>query len=468
MGPLNPSDLKRVILQAAAEAAPGHVHKINLVGRPYEPGGLERRLNIRLDAEQRALAARAFDELRATGFLRPTYADLADPENWVEITDAGREALTTGTFMKADVLDPTSRELEQKFGILWSPGQAERDFNTWANADRDAGRPVGIVFLDIDHFKALNTAHTETTVDQAILRPFQQLLTELCAHRGEGYRYGGDEFIVLLRNCDLKETSEFAERLRVRLAAASFAVGQDPVRVTVSVGVASWPANGGTYHDVLHAANQAKAKAKETRNAVRLASLQAIESQEPPGALPPASDEEIQKLENWLESPSPKVRRDAANELLGLIRKKRVFHYQPLRGAIRRLLKDQEEEIRAKGLEILTALMRWERASVARYYAQPLIALAEGDASTSVRARAMSAIGATGDSYYCERVYLWIVQWPDEIYGQVNPVAALIGLAHSGLTNKIRDDLRSLLERTYEPSAEARLADALKAVSELQ
>ena len=43
-----------------------------------------------------ALAARAFEELKKDGLIRSTMADLVDPENWCEITDAGRQALERG------------------------------------------------------------------------------------------------------------------------------------------------------------------------------------------------------------------------------------------------------------------------------------------------------------------------------------------------------------------------------------
>lgn len=225
-----------------------------------------------------------------------------------------------------------------------------------------------ILCLDIDHFKALNTKYTETTVDETILRPFQQLLRDLCAHRGEAYCHGGDQFGVLLRNSELKEGAEFAERLRSQLGAALFTVGNETIRVTVSIGVASWPTCGETYQEVVGAANKAENEAKATRNVVRLALPTSMDAGEAAGAPPVASDEEIQKLQSWLESPSAEVRRDAAGDLLALINKKRVFHYEPLRGAIRRLMKDPDEEVRLKALEIHTALMRWERTAVKRYW----------------------------------------------------------------------------------------------------
>lgn len=61
-------------------------HKSNLLGRPLQQGELERALAGRsFTPEERTLADRAFNELKRDGYIRPTYSDVADPENWVEI-----------------------------------------------------------------------------------------------------------------------------------------------------------------------------------------------------------------------------------------------------------------------------------------------------------------------------------------------------------------------------------------------
>ncbi len=375
-------------------------------------------------------------------------------------------ALEEAAFAETGTESPTTKEADQKFRILLSPPQHERDFTAWVKADRTAELPIAALFVDIDNFKALNTKYTETTVDETILRPFQERLRECCANRGEGYRQGGDEFIVLLRNSDLNEGGKFAERLRAQLGATLFRVGGETIHVTVSIGVASWPTNGESYHDVLQAANVAKREAKETRNTVRLAPSPSGKMGEQSASPPKASAGEIEKAIQWFDNPTPEVRRSAADQLLSLTYQKLIFHYEPVRGAIRRLMRDEDEETRATALQIHMALMQREHASVGRYYSQPLIHVAETDASPGVRLRAMATIGSTGDSYYCERIYSWIVNWPEEIYKNVDPIGALIVLAQHGLKDRIRDGLRSLLGGPLTSAAvKARLSDALKRIS---
>ena len=88
---LTPRSIKFTILEAMSRER--REHRFNLIGKGYNPGGIESALGVRFDPEQRHMAVVAFDELRAAGLIRPTYSDLIDPEAWVEITDSGRQAL---------------------------------------------------------------------------------------------------------------------------------------------------------------------------------------------------------------------------------------------------------------------------------------------------------------------------------------------------------------------------------------
>jgi diguanylate cyclase len=88
------------------------------------------------------------------------------------------------------------------------------------------------------------------------------LLSSACVHRGDAYRHGGEEFIILLPNHTDEEVMQFAERLRLRIEKEEFSVGGGSVRITVSIGVAFFPKHGAKLVDLIEKANKAENQAK--------------------------------------------------------------------------------------------------------------------------------------------------------------------------------------------------------------
>lgn len=164
-----------------------------------------------------------------------------------------------------------AKELDQKFRILLSPGQAEQDFDVWVEMARALGNPVAVLFLDLDNFKALNTRFTNAKVDQTILPDAQRLTLKLVQGRGEAYLHGGDEMVLVAPNLDDDEARALAEKVRRSFEGHKFVVDSEPLQLTVSVGVATWPVHGSTYQAVLEAANRAQVDAKRSRNVVVVA-----------------------------------------------------------------------------------------------------------------------------------------------------------------------------------------------------
>ena len=203
----------------------------------------------------------------------------SEPHLAAEIVDARRahvrEHLERKAALRGLETAPSTlaeaKEREQKFGILLSPRQAERDFaDTLAKAQK-WGNGVAVLFVDLDHFKALNDRWTHATVDETLLPATQRLLAKLVQGRGEAYRLGGEEFLLIMPNMDATEAAAFAEKLRTAFEREAFQVGGTTQPITVSVGVALSPDHGNSYGDVLRAANHAEAEAKKVRNAVRVA-----------------------------------------------------------------------------------------------------------------------------------------------------------------------------------------------------
>jgi two-component system, cell cycle response regulator len=100
---------------------------------------------------------------------------------------------------------------------------------------------LSLLLVDVDHFKQINDTIGHLAGD-AVLREMGALLEEAVRTVDIVARYGGEEFVVLLPETATDGGTVFAERLRERIAARAFDVGTEhPLRLTASVGIASFP-----------------------------------------------------------------------------------------------------------------------------------------------------------------------------------------------------------------------------------
>jgi two-component system cell cycle response regulator len=100
------------------------------------------------------------------------------------------------------------------------------------------GEPLGLILLDIDHFKAVNDNYGHLVGDE-VLRIFAERLRHHLRFHETPFRYGGEEFVVVLPATDLPQTQQVAERLRQIMGNHPFIVNdQVDLSLTVSLGVA--------------------------------------------------------------------------------------------------------------------------------------------------------------------------------------------------------------------------------------
>ncbi len=98
-------------------------------------------------------------------------------------------------------------------------------------------RPLSLLMLDVDHFKAVNDTHGHLAGDEVLLGLCQRLRDML--RRDEILaRYGGEEFAVLVSETTLDDARSLAERLRAGVAEKSFDTNRGAIPVTISIGVA--------------------------------------------------------------------------------------------------------------------------------------------------------------------------------------------------------------------------------------
>jgi diguanylate cyclase (GGDEF)-like protein len=135
------------------------------------------------------------------------------------------------------------------------------------------GSELSILFIDLDRFKLVNDNHGHL-VGTGVLRQLSRLLVESVRQVDTVARYGGDEFTILLADTAERGARVIAERIRRWVADYAFeAEGGRTLKLTCSVGLATYPAHGRTREALLDAADKAMYRAKsEGRNRVCSAS----------------------------------------------------------------------------------------------------------------------------------------------------------------------------------------------------
>ena len=128
-----------------------------------------------------------------------------------------------------------------------------------------ADYPLSLLILDLDRFKDLNDAHGHATGDQ-LLTWVAAVLRDVSGEQGLPVRFGGDEFILLLPRTDDRGAREMAARLLQRVHDRPFRLRDAGVTVpvTLSIGIATAPADGTTSRGLLQAADTALYHAKQS------------------------------------------------------------------------------------------------------------------------------------------------------------------------------------------------------------
>ncbi|MEW6120253.1 MAG: diguanylate cyclase [Pseudomonadota bacterium] len=131
----------------------------------------------------------------------------------------------------------------------------------WSAAER-AGQPLSVMVLDLDHFKQINDTYGHAAGD-LVLREAADILRQ-SARRGDSVcRIGGEEFLVICPNTDIKSAVLSAERLRATLAAHTVSIGDSTRNITISIGVATRHDNTADADALVSLADQALYAAKQ-------------------------------------------------------------------------------------------------------------------------------------------------------------------------------------------------------------
>ena len=138
-----------------------------------------------------------------------------------------------------------------------------------------SGRPLSLLFLDLDGFKGINDAHGHLAGSRALVEA--AAVIRRCARETDVVaRFGGDEFALILPDTGSEGAEAVGDRVRERLAAHSFLERNGlNLRLTASVGVATLPDVAGSAEELVRAADMAMYQVKDSgKNGVRVAQAQ--------------------------------------------------------------------------------------------------------------------------------------------------------------------------------------------------
>lgn len=134
-------------------------------------------------------------------------------------------------------------------------------------------KPFSVLMTDLDHYKEYNDQYGHLAGDNA-LRELSEVVRTILRVDDMAFRYGGDELAIVLPGTSVHEAAAVAERVRRAVAAHSFPTPEGAgTKITMSIGVAGFPADGRTIDRLISRADEALFSAKEERNAVRVAKV---------------------------------------------------------------------------------------------------------------------------------------------------------------------------------------------------
>ena len=121
-----------------------------------------------------------------------------------------------------------------------------------------------ILFCDIDHFKRINDTYGHITGD-LVLQEVSKIIRE-STNENEGiFRYGGEEFVILLENCSGEEGFDIAEKIRLKVCNSDIIKSYCNFEIlTISIGLAVYPYDGVNIDTLIHNADTDMYHVKET------------------------------------------------------------------------------------------------------------------------------------------------------------------------------------------------------------
>ena len=130
--------------------------------------------------------------------------------------------------------------------------------------------PLSLIMIDIDHFKLVNDKFGHLAGDE-VLHSVSEMSKKLLRQIDKMFRYGGEEFMIILPETKQEEALNVAERIRSTIAETAIKIQKGSVKLTVSIGVSEYGENHPAPNEFIESVDKAMYDAKKAgRNCVRV------------------------------------------------------------------------------------------------------------------------------------------------------------------------------------------------------
>lgn len=144
---------------------------------------------------------------------------------------------------------------------LWNHGYFQQLMDMEIKNSIENKTPISLIMLDIDNFKNYNDTFGHPAGDK-VLQELGNIIKENIRRNDWACRYGGEEFAIILPQTNKDDTFKFAERLRTKIEQYRFPHLEDKQKITVSIGIATFPEDSSNKSDLIYKADMAMLEAK--------------------------------------------------------------------------------------------------------------------------------------------------------------------------------------------------------------
>jgi two-component system, cell cycle response regulator len=143
--------------------------------------------------------------------------------------------------------------------------------NNFIHRCKEPNQCFSVLFIDVDHFKKINDEYSHM-VGSEFLVTIAKTMKHAVRKIDPVFRYGGDEFVVLLNGTGVEGAREVAERVRKNIERRIFVIKEHRIQTTVSIGIATYPLHASDRDTLMKLADEAMYVVKrDARNGVHLA-----------------------------------------------------------------------------------------------------------------------------------------------------------------------------------------------------